>query len=61
MNQKYMDLAFQYAEKAFDNDEVPIGAVIVKDNEVISYGFNQKETNQSVLQHAELIAIESAT
>ena len=38
-----MDLAFKYAEEAFKLDEVPIGAVIVRNNQVISYGFNTKE------------------
>ena len=42
-------------------DEVPIGAVIVKDNEVIGYGYNQKEKKNSVLEHAEIIAIRMAS
>ena len=33
-----MDLAFSYAELAYKNDEVPVGAVIVKDKKVISHG-----------------------
>ena len=61
MNQKFLDKSFFYAELAFENDEVPIGAVIVKDGEVIAYGYNQKEKNKSVLSHAELIAIDSAS
>ncbi len=60
MNRKFLDLAFEYAKKAFDCDEVPIGAVIVKDNEIISCGYNSKEKNQSVLEHAEIIAIREA-
>ena len=47
MNRKFLDLAFKYAEKAYKCDEVPIGAVIVKDNEVIGYGYNQKEKKNS--------------
>jgi len=61
MNRKFLDLAFKYAEKAYKNDEVPIGAVIVKDNEVIGYGYNQKEKKNSVLEHAEIIAIRMAS
>lgn len=61
MNQKYLDLAFKYAEIAFNNNEVPIGAVIVKDDEIIGFGYNSKENNNSVLKHAELIAIEKAS
>lgn len=60
MRQEFMDLAFFYAQKAYEIGEVPIGAVIVKDNEVISFGYNLKEKEQSVLQHAELIAIKQA-
>ncbi len=61
MNRKFLDLAFKYAEKAYKNEEVPIGAVIVKDNEVIGYGYNQKEKKNSVLEHAEIIAIRMAS
>lgn len=62
MNYKqYFDIAFNEAEKSFHKDEVPVGAVIVKDGEVISTAHNLKESNQSVLAHAELIAIEEAS
>lgn len=61
MNRKFLDLAFKYAEKAYKNNEVPIGAVIVKNNEVIGYGYNQKEKKNSVLEHAEIMAIRKAT
>ena len=61
MNQKFLDLAFKYAKKAYNLGEIPIGAVIVKDNKVISYGYNTKEKNNNVLKHAELIAIEKAS
>lgn len=61
MNQKFLDMAFELAEKAYNLNEVPIGAVIVKNDEVIGCGYNQKESNNSVLKHAELIAIEEAS
>jgi len=57
---KFLEEAFLNAEKAYNNNEVPIGAVIVKNNEIISYGFNLKEKNSCVLDHAELIAIAAA-
>jgi len=60
MNRKYLDLAFKYAEKSFESNEVPIGAVIVKNDTVIACGYNLKELNQSVLDHAELLAIKQA-
>ena len=60
MKEEFMKLAFENAEKAFDLDEVPIGAVIVKDNNVISCGFNKKEVDCCVMAHAEIIAIKKA-
>ena len=60
MKKEFMDLAFENALKAYELDEVPIGAVIVKDNTVISCGFNKKEENNCVMAHAELIAIKKA-
>ena len=60
MNQNFMDLAFQCAETAYDMNEVPIGAVIVKEGKVISSAFNTKESDCSVLSHAELLAIKKA-
>ena len=57
---KYMLLALQEARKAFDNNEVPVGAVSVQNNEIISYGYNRKEECQCSLEHAELIAIRNA-
>lgn len=60
MEKKYLDLAFFYANVAFMNDEIPVGAVIVKNNSVISYGYNFKESENSVFGHAELMAIRNA-
>ena len=61
MNRKFLDMAFELAEKAYNLNEVPIGAVIIKNDEVIGCGYNQKESTNSVLKHAELIAIEEAS
>lgn len=60
MDLEYMKIAFNEALKAYKEDEVPIGAVIVKDNEIISKGYNLKEKKQMVTKHAEIIAIEEA-
>ncbi len=57
---RFMDLALQQARKAFDLGEVPIGAVIIKDGEVISVGHNLKETLKDPTAHAEIIAIKRA-
>lgn len=60
MKKEFLELALKYAEKAYNINEVPIGAIIVKNNKIIGYGYNQKEKNKSVLEHAELIAIQMA-
>ena len=59
-NQKYMKLAIEESKKSLQYDEVPIGTVIVKNDKVISTGFNYKETSNIVTKHAEIIAIEKA-
>ena len=61
MNRIFLEKAFNYAEIAYHNNEVPIGAVIVKDGNIVSFGYNQKEEDKCVLKHAELIAIEKAS
>lgn len=57
----FMKLALKEAKKAYRKDEVPIGVVIVKNNRVISKAYNKKNSCNSVLKHAELIAIEKAS
>jgi len=57
---KYMKLALKEAQKANDIDEVPIGAVIIKDGIVISKAYNLREKNQSATAHAEVLAINRA-
>lgn len=60
MDKRYMELAIQEAKKAEAIGEVPIGAIIVYENEVIAKGYNKRETSQSSLSHAELEAIRIA-
>ena len=55
-----MKEALKEAKKAELIDEVPIGCVIVKDDKIIARGHNQRETNQSPIGHAEIIAINKA-
>ncbi|WP_028784539.1 tRNA adenosine(34) deaminase TadA [Thalassobacillus devorans] len=59
-DQKWMQYAIQEAKKAAAAGEVPIGAVIVKDGEIIASGYNLRETSQLASSHAEFIAIERA-
>lgn len=56
----YMGLALQQAEKAFKQDEVPVGAVIVCNDKVIGTGYNQTEALNDVTAHAEMIALTAA-
>ena len=57
---KFMRQALVEARKAELIDEVPIGCVIVKDDKVISRGFNHRENKQMVISHAEIEAINKA-
>lgn len=60
MPEKYMKEALKEAKKAYDIEEVPIGAVIVKDGKIIARGHNKRETKRQACAHAEIIAIEKA-
>ncbi|MCY9018991.1 tRNA adenosine(34) deaminase TadA [Priestia megaterium] len=59
-DEKYMRLAIDEALKAKDKSEVPIGAVIVQNDEVIASAYNLRETEQRSVAHAELLAIDEA-
>ena len=58
---KFMHEALEMANLAFQNSEVPVGAIIVKDETVVGRGFNQVISSNSVVAHAEINAIESAS
>lgn len=60
MDQKFMEIAIEQAKKAFSEGEVPVGAVIVKDNKVIAVGRNKRESSKNALSHAEIEAINNA-
>ena len=59
-HEEWMMIALNEAEKAFNNKEVPIGAVVVKNGRVIGRGYNQCEILNDPTAHAEIIAITSA-
>ena len=61
MNIKYMKVALEEAKRAEAVEEVPIGAVIVKNNKIIGRGYNLKETLKDPTMHAEIIAIKDAS
>ena len=59
--ENYMELALNEAKKAYEIEEIPVGAIIVKDGKVISRAYNQKETKSNPIAHAEILAIERAS
>ena len=56
-----MKSALKEAEKSYDKEEIPVGAVIVKDGKIIARGHNLKETKNDTTNHAEIIAIRKAS
>ena len=56
----FMREALSLAKQAAQNDEVPVGAVVVKDGKIIGRGRNQREDQQSAISHAEIEAITEA-
>lgn len=59
-HQRFMSLALEEAERALERNEVPVGAVIVRNGVVIARGHNQVEQLQDPTAHAEIIAIGAA-
>ena len=56
----YMEKALELAQEAFDDGEVPVGAVIVRNGEIIATGRNRREKKKNALFHAEIDAINNA-
>jgi tRNA(adenine34) deaminase len=59
-HEHFMKLAFAEAKKAFSEEEVPIGAVVVIEQKIIARGYNQVEKLNDCTAHAEMIALTSA-
>jgi len=59
-NEQWMQLALREAQKAFEEEEIPVGALVVHDNKIIGRGYNQIERLQDPTAHAEMIAITAA-
>ncbi len=59
-HKKWMNAALQEAEKAFYVQEIPVGAVVIKNNIIIGRGYNQCESLHDPTAHAEIIAITSS-
>lgn len=58
--EKFMKKALALAKKAYEIDEVPVGAVIVLDGKVIASAFNKRESSGDATAHAEILAIKKA-
>ena len=56
----FMNLALKEAEKAYKKGEIPVGAIIVKDNKIITKSHNLKEKHKCTIDHAEILAIKKA-
>ncbi|MCF6435855.1 tRNA adenosine(34) deaminase TadA [Pseudoalteromonas sp. MMG022] len=59
-DQYWMSQALAYADKAEQQDEIPVGAVVVKDNQLIAAGWNQSICQHDPSAHAEMLAIREA-
>ncbi|MBP3298297.1 MAG: nucleoside deaminase [Muribaculaceae bacterium] len=60
-DERFMRMALREAQAAMDEDEIPVGAVIVHQGAVVAYGHNMTERLSDVTAHAEMIAITAAT
>lgn len=60
MDEYYMNIAIKEANKALKHNEVPVGAIIVKNNKIISKAYNKRETKKNIINHAEILAISKA-
>ncbi len=60
INEEYMRQALDLARVAMEEDEVPVGAIIVKDDKVIARAYNTREKDKNALYHAEIKAIDEA-
>lgn len=59
-DEKFMRLALVQAHLAYQIGEVPVGAVVVKNGQVVGTGYNRRETDKNAVAHAELLAINDA-
>ncbi len=60
-DERFMREALKEAKKAFDRDEVPVGAVLVHEGKIISRGFNQVELLKDATAHAEMLCLTAAS
>ncbi len=56
----FMRAALKYARRAAKLGEIPVGCVIVRNGEIVSYGYNRRERDKNALRHAEIMAVDRA-
>ena len=60
-SEQYMREALKQAKKAYEKEEIPVGAIIVKNHKIIARAYNQKEYKLDTTKHAEILAIQKAS
>lgn len=60
IEERFVDRIIELAKKAYDLDEIPVGAIVVRNGEIIGEGINSRSRKTSVIGHAEINAIEEA-
>ena len=60
MKIEYVEKIYRLALESYEKDEIPVGAIVVKNDEIIGIGINNREKDNSVIGHAEINAIEMA-
>ena len=60
MKKEYLNKIYDLAIESYNNDEIPVGAIVVRNEEIIAMGINSRENDKSVIGHAEIKAIEVA-
>ena len=60
MEKKYVEKIYDLALKSYEIDEIPVGAIVVRNGEIIAEGINNREKDNSVIGHAEINEIENA-
>ena len=59
--EKFVDRIIELAQVAYDNDDIPVGAIVVKDGEIIGRGHNTREKDSDISGHAEINALRDAS
>lgn len=61
MNQIYFEILISLAKKAAKKNEVPVGALIVKDDKILAKAYNKRNKSKSIFDHAEMLVIKKAS